>query len=238
MNIEKTNQKLLELYQGKYPKLSQLLIEKNHSLKHSDKATNPLMLKVDEKYANAELKIMFFGQETNYWYSEKNKGEFHGEIEPIFNLYEEFYLSNNCYSYGGQFWNGIGRFGSLLEKEVDKKVGLIWNNVIKIGKCGIGTPFASIQEIQFEHFNVIQKEIEILNPDILVFFSGPNYDGHIKRTFGNLGRKSISGFTERQLCELNVLETVPAFRTYHPNYLWRNDIDSYLNPIVQNAKLI
>ncbi|AOW18807.1 hypothetical protein LPB03_15700 [Polaribacter vadi] len=238
MNIQKTNLSLLELYKNKYSKLADLLTEKNKSLEHSDKATNPLLLKIDEKYANADFKIMIFGQETNYWYSEENKGEFHGKVEPIFNLYEDFFLSNDCYSYGGQFWNGISRFVELAEQEIDGKVGLVWNNVIKVGKCGKGAPFASIQEIQFEHFNVIQKEIEILKPDLLVFFSGPNYDGHIKKSFKKLGRKSINGFSERQLCEMELSNLAPAFRTYHPNYLWRNDINKFLEPIIEKIKTL
>lgn len=234
MNYQEINQNLLNLYTSKYPKLTKELNEKNKSLEHKDRATNPLLLKVDENYTNARLKIMIFGQETNTWLGEQNNAEFLGEIEPVYNLYEDFFLSDNCYSYGGQFWNGISRFVQLTEQEV----GIVWNNVFKIGKCGKGAPSASIQEIQFEHFNVIQEEIKILKPDLLVFFSGPYYDGHIKKAFGKLGRKQIDGFSEKQLCELEVSDTIPSFRTYHPNYLWRNNINKYLEPIVERTRTI
>ena len=238
MNIEKTNEKLHELYKFNYPKLTDLLTKKNKSLEHKDRATNPLLLKIDKTYANAGLKIMVFGQETNYWHSEKNKGEFHGEIESVLNLYEDFFLSGNCFSYGGQFWNGISRFNQLLKEQTGKEIGLVWNNIIKIGKCGKGKPFASIQEIQFENFNVIQKEIEILKPDYLVFFSGPNYDVQIKKAFKSLNKIEIKEFTERQLCELRLTENQSAFRTYHPNYLWRNNINNYLNKITDRINTL
>lgn len=238
MNIKKTNKKLLELYESKYPNLSRLLTEKNKSLKHSDKATNPLLLKIDENYANAKFKIMFFGQETNTWLGEQNNAEFLGQIEPVYHLYENFFLSGNCYSYGGQFWNGVSRCVQLVEKEINEKVGVVWNNIIKVGKCGKGAPFASIQEIQFEHFNVYREEVDILEPDVLIFFSGPNYDNQIKKAFGRLDKNSIDGFTERQLCEIKIPNSVPAFRTYHPNYLWRNDINKFLEPIVLRTKYV
>ena len=152
------------------------------------------------------------------------------------NLYEEFFLSGNCYSYGGQFWNGISRCVQLVEQEINEKFGVVWNNIIKVGKCGKGAPTESIQDIQFEHFNVFKKEIEILKPDLLIFFSGPNYDYQTKKAFGKIEKKLVDGFTERQLCELEILNTALAFRTYHPNYLWRNDINKFLIPIVLKTK--
>lgn len=234
--VNEINQKLLDLYKQKYPVLSQVLLEKNKSLTHADKATNPLLIKVDSQYTNSDLKVMFFGQETNYWYGEKNKGEFIGQIEPLLDLYESFYLKGKCYSYGGQFWNGVSRFKQLLSNDLNVKVGLVWNNVIKIGKCGRGMPFKSIQDTQFEYFNVIQEEIKILSPDILVFFSGPNYDVQIAKSFGELQKFRIENFAERQICQLILTDTPLAFRTYHPNYLWRNDINAYLNSILERVK--
>jgi hypothetical protein len=238
MNIQKTSKKLLELYTERYLKLSELLTKKNKTLGHSNKATNPLLLKIDEKYANANFKIMIFGQETNYWYSEENEGEFYAKIKPIFDLYKDFFLSKDCYSYGGQFWNGVSKFVQLAEKKINEEVGLVWNNVIKVGKCGKGTPLKSIQEIQFKHFNIIQEEIKILKPDLLVFFSGPNYDCYIEKSFEKLEKISINGFLERQLCELKLSSFVPAFRTYHSNYLWRNDMNKFFEPIIEKIKTL
>lgn len=233
MDIQKTNKELLNLYVRQYEHLAAPLKENNNKLKHPERATNPLLIQIDKKYASADLKIMIFGQETNTWLGEQNNAEFLGEIEPVYNLYEKFFLSNNCYSYGGQFWNGIKRFTELTEKQTNQNVGIVWNNLFKIGKCSKGTPFKSIQDIQMDNFNVIQQEIELLKPDVLIFFSGPNYDNQIKRTFGNLNKQPLAGFNERQLCKLENLTNIPAFRTYHPNYLWRNNINSYLEPLVE-----
>ena len=80
---------------------------------------------------------------------------------------------------------------------------------------------------------MIFKEIEILNPDYLVFFSGANYDSLLKYAVGDFELKSVKGFTQRQMSEVVFTNlSTKAIRTYHPNYLYRNSIDRYLNSIV------
>ena len=139
------NRQLFALYESKYTELSENIRVINERLsldgKLKQRATNPLLLKVTDDYINADIKIMFFGQETNGWLREKNKGEFCNEIGPVLSLYEKFYLSGECFSYGGHFWNGVARFKSLLQKQIpNKTIVFVYNNVLKIGKCGIGFP--------------------------------------------------------------------------------------------------
>lgn len=233
----KVNDKLKLLYMEKYSILSQMIDVENQNLYKLDRkksrATNPLLLKINETYETADLKIMFFGQETNIWYKEKNGGAFFGEIEPIINLYESFYLKGNCFKYGGQFWNGINRFETLIRKRFpDKKIGLIWNNVLKIGQCKKGFP-KEINYITNKYFNVIIDEIKIIKPDYIIFFSGPNYDNLLKYVIGDFARKEIKSFKERELCEILSSNLPKSYRTYHPNYLWRTkNIDAYLLKII------
>ncbi len=234
--IEKVNKKLKSLYGQLIPDLSDFIKDINGELEMDNKATNPLLIQVDEHYSNENIKIMFFGQETNYWHLEEDgTGQFHGEIEPLLDLYEKFYLKGNCYSYGGQFWNGINRFKKLLESSKNHNFTFIWNNVVKIGKCGKGTPCENILNIQQQFFRVIEREIEILKPDYLVFFSGPNYDNLIKKMIFPIKTETInSSFKERQLCRICTPLELESYRTYHPNYLWRNDINKYLYAIIND----
>lgn len=237
--MEILNNKLKKLYSDLYPNLSKEIDKLNSKLekenKKQERATNPLLLKVDNKYANADTKIMFFGQETNYWLSEQNSGAFLGKIEPVLDLYEHFYLKNNCFSYGGHFWNGIKRLKDILKKNFpDNNISYIWNNIIKIGICKKsekGFPH-SVNNITNNYFNVIQKEIEILQPDILIFFSGPNYDIHLETILTKYEKEEIKPFRERELCKIISNNINLSFRTYHPNHLWRNNIDNFFNAIV------
>ena len=226
------NNKLKKLYSNLYPELTTNLNKQNTKLKEEEKATNPLLIQVNEKYANADMKIMFFGQETNFWLGERNSGIFLGEIEPVLNLYENFYLNGQCYSYGGQFWNGIKKLKNLLSEKIpNKEIAYIWNNVVKIGKCGKGFP-KDFNFLTTEYFNVILQEIDILKPDILIFFSGHNYDSKLKRLIGDFSQTSINPYTNKQLCKINSSKLDFAIRTYHPNYLFRNNIDKYFSAIV------
>lgn len=232
------NEKLNKLYQDKYPILTKMIQDKNTKLKVQDRdsqmATNPLLLKSFESYDIADFKIMFFGQETNFWLKEINNGVFNGEILPILSLYERFFINGNCFRYGGQFWNGIKLFKNKVNKSFDeKKIEYIWNNIEKIGQCKKGFPHA-ISNITEKYFNVLQDEIEILKPDLLIFFTGPNYDSSIKKYFGEFEMKTIYPFNGRELCEIIIPNMPRSLRTYHPNYLWRSKtISSTFDKIIE-----
>src|ERR1019366_5647838 len=52
-----------------------------------------------------------------------------------------FYSSDYCYSYGGQFWNGVSKFKNMLIEKLKpsgKTISVVWNNLIKIGKARVG----------------------------------------------------------------------------------------------------
>ena len=59
----RTNEQLLELYNKKMPLLKKSLDEYNENTK--DKATNPLLIKVSEKWEDSEVKIMIIGSTGN-----------------------------------------------------------------------------------------------------------------------------------------------------------------------------
>ena len=64
---------------------------------------------------------MIYGQETNNWYE-----KFHNDIQEIGDKYDSFFSKGECWSYGGQFWNGAKRFLELLQQKYpDKKISLI-----------------------------------------------------------------------------------------------------------------
>lgn len=222
-----TNERLRELYSTHWRSLNQKFSQYEFSEK---RPSNPLLLCVDERYSNADIKVVYFGQETNSWEKDFPKG-----IQHLLSTYRKFYLSDYCFKYSGQFWNGISKCNERLRKEfTGKSVGFIWNNLIKIGKSGEkGTPSKDILEFQDEWFSIIRKEMEILDPDIVIFFTGPNYDKYITRCFDDAkfighprrGMKRLAKVRSNSLPNMTI-------RTYHPNYLWRNGFYDYLDDIV------
>jgi len=231
------NSQLQKIYLEKWNVISEKLkiILEDESKEY--KPTNPLLLFIDEeKLKNADIKVMIFGQETNDW-----DGDFKNDMSISLDNYDEFLNLNNPFSYGGQFWNGFNRFLTLLsEKYPSKKIEAIWNNVIKIGNSGRDKnyPPEYIYNIEKEYFNVIKDEINILKPDIILFMSGPNYDIELENSLGNVNfKRLVENFTERQIAKLEYENLENIYRTYHPNYLWRNNIDSYFSEIISDLNI-
>jgi len=219
---------LLEnLYKTKWEEIRDVLLSFNEEDPEDtdNLATHPLLIKINEEYEKADLKIMFFGQETNIWCGEYNKGGFGDDvdIESILSIYEDFYLNKRYEYYGKPFWNYIKKLKSHSSPNSLKKIGYIWNNVLKIGKVGSGRPQQGLLNKTIEHFNIIPQEIEILKPDVLIFFCGYGYDNYIRERVGTFSVQPIDNFKSKEFCKLN-FNNIPvklALRTYHPGHLQR-----------------
>ncbi len=203
---------------------------------HQEEVTHPLLLCVHDEYEHAGLKIMFFGQETNNWYGKWETTN----VNNLLKYYHDFYCTGECYSYGKHFWNGMRKFRERIG-EVDGPIpGLLWNNIVKIGKCAAkGSPSKVIIDAQSSTFDVVSAEVGITKPNIVLFFTGPNYDHIIRRTFPDVKFLSVCEWTERALARL-ASRSLPerSFRTYHPNYLWRKGFYTYLNAIVNEIRIL
>jgi hypothetical protein len=230
------NEKLKEVYNSNWSSLSSELNKIIEDSSKSIKPANPLLLKVTNEFEAADIRIMIFGQETNGW-----EGDFQGDISISLDIYNDFFNSENCFSYGGQFWNGISRFLKIVrEKYPNKKVSFLWNNVVKIGGSGsdINCPPDYIYNIENNFFNIIGKEIELLNPNVIIFFSGPNYDRKIINCLQDVNFNPISEkYDTRKIAKIEYKNYKNIFRTYHPNYLWRNGIDDYLKEIIDKIEI-
>jgi len=243
-NLEKTkfgklllNKQLLELYSSKWGELCSAILPIFEDDELDMKPSNPLLLSIDneEKFNKSDIRVMVFGQETNGW----GDPEYDADIQCVLNEYNNFYHSGNCYSYGGQFWNGVSRFQKMFaEKYPNKKIAYVWNNIVKIGKCSEkGCPPDYIYNVEKKYFSVIKDEIQILRPNVILFLTGPNYDSKIKDKLGEVASTALLPFGERELACISIPDVDFAFRTYHPNFLWRNDIESFFNAIIKEINI-
>ncbi|MEN8702323.1 uracil-DNA glycosylase family protein [Bacillus infantis] len=208
------NQQLYDLYKRYDPGMLTALEGNNLS--------NPLLLKIngEKQYQEADLKVMFFGQETNTW--EGRLGS--KSIEELLGTYSRFFGEGKCFRYGGPFWNTVKDYtGEIKEAYPDKRVEIVWNNLIKLGKeSSKGAPRKSLVDIQKKAFPVIKEELAILKPDVILFFTGPRYDQYIKAEWPDLTYHELAHEPAGKLARLKGGSLpVQAFRTYHPNYLYR-----------------
>ncbi len=232
------NKKLTSLYEKNWEITSRKMNEVIDNQEYIIKPTNPLLLvlKDEEKFNNADIRIIIYGQETNDWC-----GNFEADIEETKLTYNNFFNTNECFKYAGHFWNGISLFiKKMREKYPEKKVEFLWNNVVKFGRSGgKNRPPTYIYEIEKENFAILNEEINIINPNLLLFLSGPEYDDILINQIKSFSQnEELNGFSNRQLTKFKYNEKILAYRTYHPNYLYRNDIDKYFDRILQDFKII
>ncbi len=196
---------------------------------------NPLLISIDEiEFRGAAIRIMFFGQETNTW-----NGKIQVKWSNNLNLYHQFFKNAMQGQYNGPFWIGIRSFRKKLRDEIkDISVEFVWNNIYKIGnqKHNTNRPTEEIRKIENNFFDVINKEIDILKPNVLLFFTGPNYDARVKKVFDDFKSEPLStNIEQRKLARLNLANNILAYRTYHPGYLYRaKHLNEYIDLIIKD----
>jgi hypothetical protein len=211
------NNQLNELYFAYWSSFSKQLDAIVDSNDFNLKPTNPLLLKHCDpsSYENADIKIMIIGQETNDW-----EGIFYNDMGKIQSVYEDFY-TGHYYAYRGYFRNHFNKFIRLLENKFpNKNLSCFWNNVIKIGCANEkGTPPTYIMDIEQKFFPVLEKEIEIIKPNVILFFSGYTYDQYIIERISDVKTNNLGSFQFEDLQQFKIKNVDYAFRTSHPQRL-------------------
>ena len=197
--------------------------------------------KHEEWYTKADLKIMFFGREPNWWVRYNEEGEDPADVGSVMVAYED-YLDDNYNAVDAHFYkeridhrnrfllfgvNGImSGIRELLKDFPGKRVSLIWNEISKLSKRkGEGGEAVNTFEHSIEQrcFHVIPKEIEILKPDIVVFLTGPNetkYCDYIRENFNIIGEPmALSDLPIDDVSKLQLEEVKLAYLTHHPGYM-------------------
>ena len=206
------------------------------------KAAHPLLIMVDNDYKEADIKVMIVGQETDKWH-----GLLEEKQQSVDFLMDDYY--HYLYNINSEknnlstrltkkrkrtFWNrnNFKFYTDELNKIFPtKKVSFVWNNVSKIGKCACGKATTTIADFEEKNFEgVFQQEVEILQPDIIIFVSG---DRKIP-----IKHYPIKKIKYEQVSEVKFEEypNIIAFRTYHPNAKIAGGKKHLKNQIIQLTK--
>ncbi|MDY5519814.1 uracil-DNA glycosylase family protein [Campylobacter lanienae] len=214
MTLQEKQNKLNELYKPFFNNVKDKV--GNKIGQHS----NPLLIDL-AKTNNINTDVMIFGQETDTWYNDIK------DIDKLIEIYSKFL--NDKLEQRRLFWQ-------CFRKWLGDENGIyVWNNLSKMdynnsdggNRSILRCPNEKIkEEILKGSAEIIKKEIEIIEPKIIIFLSGPYYDFIIENYLGakkkdNLEIAKIA--EENELCEFELkgFENIKSFRTYHPGYLNR-----------------
>ncbi len=191
--------------------------------------SNPLLLQIDEEeFKSADIKVMIFGQETFGWH------EFSISIEKEMESYKNFFNNGNVTYKGNSkssFWKAFRWFRQNIDAHYkDKKVTYFWNNISKMGryeeKAGVPTKIKELERTYFNH--IIEKELELLKPDMVIFLTG-NRNDEIRFNFKNVEMKDIhysatlksnNGKIKYQKAQYLIHDNLPkkTIKLYHPSF--------------------
>lgn len=128
----------------------------------------------------------------------------------------------------------------LSERLGNRKVTAVWNNVSKIGRGGktfgncCGKPTAEIREIERKFFNVVADEVKILQPDVIIFFTGFGADQEIKEIF-NLDDKDFEPLQEGLFLDrIDIPGVKYSARTIHPSRKSNEEIKKHFDALVDD----
>jgi len=216
--------KLKEFYSNKFFNNSTIPME----------YSSPHLISLDVNKINTN--IMIVGQETNSWYGDYSDFKQRG-VESQMKIYSDF-MNEKYDSMNSLFWKWVKTITN------DNSIIPVWTNLFKFD-LGDSAKYRNISKASKEeyqqiikfHRGVLAKEIEIIKPKIIVFFTGSPYDklffdpiviqDNDYRTFYK-SIDELSNINEWKCAKLQLKDfegfesfAGQAIRTYHPMYLNR-----------------
>ncbi len=187
-----------------------------------DELGGPFLMSPQQNYNRQKNPLLIVGQETNGW-------TYHvEEIKKQMDTYEEFNVGEEFNS--TTFWNVIRKVEEVLGNE---RQSCAWTNLSKFDLYGAKS-YGKYEKAISQADKLIVDEIKILDPKVCLFFTGPDFDSRLKRTFPGLKFEPVENWNDKQFCRL-VHPALPEFtyRSYHPKSLrlrrLENDLLDFLS---------
>lgn len=226
------NQKLLKLFESKWEAVNKVY----DALQEEEEWAVLHLACVPPNYEKMKYKILIVGQENNgYGY----------ETEPKKSMLFTLDFQNNRYYDNAPFFSFPYSFCQSINdcnnEKYSKKSYLAWVNLNEFSfETSSKKPLnEKAQNIIDNEYNILEEEIKIINPDIVLFLTGPNYDYHIEKQLKGVEFKTIENYGIRQFARVEH-EALPknSFRVYHPVYLRRRGLESeYLERLKKECGL-
>ncbi len=195
------------------------------------KLSAPQLVHPTDAYRHARVRLMIVGQETLGW------GD-NGSIptnQSLSDICDSLRTGYRDFNLGGgightPFWSASNRLFHALNAGAAERA-FIWSNLVKMDDAG-KRPGREIQDAIAE-LGLLQAEVREFEPEVVVFFTGPNYEALLLRTFPDAVLIPVGKSLAR--VEHPALP-INSFRTYHPRYLRMSKQWSVLDSIVERCQ--
>ena len=229
------NQKLLKLFESKWG-----IVEKVCNAINDEELWTVLHLAcVPPNYEKMKYKILIVGQENDGWGIEGNaRLSMFATLDFLDS--KDYNDRRPFFSFPYKFCKSINNLGDIQDS---KKTYFTWVNLREFSfdeepKTSLGK---EAQNIIDNEFNILEEEIKIINPDIVLFLTGPRYDYNmeIEKQLKGVEFKTVENYDIRQFARVEH-KSLPknSFRIYHPFYLRINGLESeYLEKLKKECGL-
>ena len=227
------NQRLLKLFESKWDVVRKVC----NAIKDEELWMVLHLACVPYNYNKMKYKILIVGQENDGWGFQN---------EAILSMYDTLdFLDSKDYNDMRPFfsfpYNFCKSINNLEDIKDSKKTYFTWVNLREFSfneapKTSLGKEAQSIID---NEFNILEEEIKIINPDIVLFLTGPTYDYYIKNQLKGVEFKTVENYQIGQFARVEH-KSLPdnSFRIYHPFYLRINGLESeYLEKLKKECGL-
>lgn len=226
------NQKLLKLFESKWEAVNKVY----DTLQEEEEWAVLHLACVPYNYEKMKYKILIVGQENNgYGY----------ETEPKKSMLFTLDFQSNRYYDNAPFFSFPYSFCASINdcdnEKYSKKSYLAWVNLKEFSfETSSKKPLnEKAQNIIDNEYNILEEEIKIINPDIVLFLTGPYYDYYIEKQLKGVEFKTVENYQIGQFARVEH-KSLPknSFRIYHPFYLRINGLESeYLEKLKKECGL-
>ena len=168
----------------------------------------PFLMSPNSLYGSQKNKLLIVGQQTKGWTYD------HDNIDKQLDTYEKFNVGEDYYP--SPFWNITRKLEKALRND---PLSCAWTNLNKFD-LDEDRPYGEYEQAISKLDAILIDEIDIIKPNICMFFTGPDFDYRLKNLFTGIEFIKIEGLSIRQFCRLkhrNLPEK--SFRSYHPKAL-------------------
>lgn len=158
--------------------------------------SKPMLIEVSVAYTEASLKLMVVGQEAGGW--AKSVALTEGAVAALMSLYTDFDLGRSQRPFT-PFWQGAWK----VARGLGAASGLgsfLWSNLVKVDVGGRRPP--AVVEAAVASLELVEQELDVTQPDAVVFFTGPRYDDRLKATCPGAAIEELGNGTAPPRCHV------------------------------------